>query len=131
MDEMVNSGDVKASDPVVVEAKHGQGLRKLVEMRRGQLELALGQLQKDQDAAKRTDIETALGALQSLLTGDLDQIPEAVAAELSQWMESSKYLGAKEARRIEEVLREHTKMVKAAETARQPAPAPKPDEVKQ
>jgi hypothetical protein len=76
------------------EPKHGQGLRALVEARRGELELELGEIAKGAPG-KSTDIEDALKALKALLTGDLDQIPPVVAQELMQWIETSKCLGTK------------------------------------
>jgi len=43
------------------------------------------------DRARR-DIEAALSQVQGLLTGDLDRIPHVVAAELSRWLEATKYV---------------------------------------
>jgi hypothetical protein len=40
----------------------------------------------------RRDIEEALSQVQGLLTGDLDNIPHVVAAELSRWLEATKYV---------------------------------------
>lgn len=76
---------------------HGQGLRALVEARRRELELELLDVKNAgaSGADTRADIEAALSALEGLMTGNLDQIPPVVAAELSQWLETSKYLGAK------------------------------------
>jgi hypothetical protein len=73
--------------------KHGQGLRALVEARRRELELELSEIKKGAPG-NSADIEAALAALTALLTGDLQQIPPTVAQELSQWIETSKYLGA-------------------------------------
>lgn len=98
MNETAESNEGNGGAP-----KHGQGLRNLVETRHKQLEVALKLIDKDQELGTRSDIETALGALKALLTGDLDHIPDVVAAELSQWIETSKYLGARETRRIAEL----------------------------
>lgn len=40
----------------------------------------------------RRDVEFALSQVQGLLTGDLDHIPKVVAAELSRWLEATKYI---------------------------------------
>jgi len=40
----------------------------------------------------RRDVEAALSQIQGLLTGDLDRIPHVVAAELSRWLEATKYV---------------------------------------
>ncbi len=54
------------------------------------LEEALGRL--DPTDRSRRDIEAALSQVQGLLTGDLDHIPHVVAAELSRWLEATKYI---------------------------------------
>jgi hypothetical protein len=73
-------------------------LRTLCETRQGELKEALDRLGADGAPQTRHDIEVALAALDGLLTGNLDQIPPVVAAQLSHWIASSKYLGAKEVR---------------------------------
>lgn len=85
-------------------------LRALCETRQSELKEALGRLASDGAVQTRQDIEAALDALDGLLTGNLDQIPPVVAAQLSKWITSSKYLGAKELR----------------ELAPQPPPQPEP-----
>jgi hypothetical protein len=75
-------------------------LRTLCETRQGELRDALGRLAPDGSPQTRHDIEVALEALDGLLTGNLDQIPAVVAAQLSKWITSSKYLGAKETREL-------------------------------
>lgn len=72
------------------EAMRGQSLRARVEARKQELEAALSTLGPDDRA--RPDIEHALAEVSGLLTGDLDQIPRVVAAELSTWLESNKYV---------------------------------------
>jgi hypothetical protein len=73
-------------------AKHGQGLRALVQARHRILEQDLNAIQKGAPG-KSADIEAALSALKALLSGNLDQIPPMVAQELSRWIETSKHLG--------------------------------------
>jgi hypothetical protein len=75
-------------------------LRALCETRQAELKDALGRLAADGSPQTRHDIEVALDALDGLLTGNLDQIPPVVSAQLSKWIASSKYLGAKEAREL-------------------------------
>ncbi len=65
-------------------------LRTRVETRKHELEAALANLGPDDRA--RDDIERALNEVSGLLTGDLDQIPRVVAAELSRWLESVKHV---------------------------------------
>jgi hypothetical protein len=79
-------------------------LRALCETRQSQLKEALARLAPDGSPQTRQDIELALGALDGLLTGNLDEIPPMVAAQLSRWITSSKYLGAKETRELADVL---------------------------
>ena len=75
-------------------------LRALCETRQAELKEVLGRLAADGAPQTRHDIEVALDALEGLLTGNLDQIPPVVSAQLSKWIASSKYLGAKEAREL-------------------------------
>lgn len=108
MNKTINSNDVDKNTPNPDEPKHGEVLRKLVETRQQQLELVLAQIpkEKSEPPETRADIETALSALKALMTGDLNNIPDVVAEELTQWLETSKYLGAKEVRHIAKVARE-------------------------
>jgi hypothetical protein len=75
-------------------------LRALCETRQSQMKEALARLAPDGSPQTRQDIELALDALDGLLTGNLDAIPPIVAAQLSRWITSSKYLGAKETREL-------------------------------
>jgi hypothetical protein len=68
----------------------GQGLRERVEARKHELEVALAKLGPNERA--RADIENALNEVSGLLTGELDQIPRVVAAELSTWLEANKHV---------------------------------------
>jgi hypothetical protein len=72
------------------DATRGSSLRVRVEKRKQELELALAKLGPKDRA--RGDIEQALNEVTSLLTGNLDQIPRAVAAMLSTWLESNKHV---------------------------------------
>lgn len=81
-------------------AKSGQGLRARCAARRDELEQALAQLGPDGSPGTRRDLELALNGLDGLLTGNLDVIPPTLAAQLSRWLESSKYLGMKETREL-------------------------------
>ena len=72
------------------DATRGSSLRVRVETRKQELEVALAPLCPN-DRARR-DIEQALNEVTGLLTGDLDQIPRVVAAELSAWLEANKHV---------------------------------------
>ena len=72
------------------DATRGSSLRVRVETRKQELEGALAKLGLT-DRARR-DIELALNEVTGLLTGDLDQIPRVVAAELSTWLEANKHI---------------------------------------
>lgn len=85
------------SESKVVEITH-PSLRILCETRQHELKDVLAGLDASGSAHTRHDIEAALDALEGLLTGNLDQIPPVVAIQLSKWIDSSKYLGAKETR---------------------------------
>jgi hypothetical protein len=77
-------------EPDSTDALRGSSLRVRVEARKQELELALAKLGPDDRA--RGDIEQALSEVGGLLTGDLDRIPQVVAAELSTWLESNKHV---------------------------------------
>jgi hypothetical protein len=72
------------------DATRGSSLRSRVETRMQELELALSTLEPADRS--RPDIEIALNGVRGLLTGDLDQIPYVVAAELSNWLEVNKHI---------------------------------------
>lgn len=98
--EPFESGPAEPIEPEPGTESINPSLRELCERRRQELRQALDRLDDDGSPQTRRDIEAALDALDPLLTGDLDQIPPVVAAQLSRWLESSKYLGAKEAREL-------------------------------
>lgn len=70
---------------------HMETLKNRVTARRQALEQELSKLGPDDHSRK--DIEQALGAVDSLITGDLDHMSEVVSVSLSHWLETSKYLG--------------------------------------
>jgi hypothetical protein len=73
-------------------------LRTLCETRQEELKAALASMGDEAQPQTRQDIQSALDALDGLLTGNLDQIPPVVALQLTKWIESSKYLGSRELR---------------------------------
>jgi hypothetical protein len=72
------------------DATRGSSLRVRVETRKQELELALSKLPPEDRA--RDEIKHALSEIDGLLTGNLDQIPRVVAAELNTWLESNKHV---------------------------------------
>jgi hypothetical protein len=62
-----------------------------VKTRQAELEALLATLPSKHHS--RGDIELALSSIEGLLTGDLDQVPQVVAAEMSTWLERNKHLG--------------------------------------
>lgn len=47
----------------------------------------------EMSASTRSDIEAALAAVGTLLTGDLDNLPNTVKGDLNRWIESNRHLG--------------------------------------
>ena len=76
-----NSTDATRGEPLAVRAQK----------RRAELAQALEKLPSD-ETRKRSDIEIALGAVDELLTGDVEHLSNVTAADLSRWLESSKHL---------------------------------------
>ena len=74
-----------------IDTMRGQSLKLRVAAHKEALEKSLAKLGPG-DRSRR-DIELALSEVQGLLTGDLDHIPKVVAAELSRWLEATKYIG--------------------------------------
>jgi mannose-6-phosphate isomerase-like protein (cupin superfamily) len=72
------------------DATRGQDLRLRVEARKRELESAVERLPADDRS--RQNLESVLSQVQGLLTGDLDNFPRVVAAELNTWLEASKHL---------------------------------------
>ena len=77
------------SDHNSTDATQGQALRVRVETRKRELEAAMSKLPP---GPERLDLERALGTIVGLLTGDLDNVPNVVAAQLSQWLEANQHL---------------------------------------
>jgi len=68
----------------------GESLRARVEQRGAELEAAIAA--PTTSSRVRRELETALGEVRGLLTGNLDRIPKVAAVELNIWLEASKHL---------------------------------------
>jgi hypothetical protein len=79
---IVNSTDATAGRPLVAR----------VTERKQELETLLAALAADDNHAKQ-DIEAALAAVETLLSGDLEHVPPVVMVDLNRWLERSKHLG--------------------------------------
>ena len=64
-----------------------------VQARRDELKLNLGE--SDVTPSTRNDIEAALAAVSTMLTGDLANLPNTVKGDLSRWLEIHRHLGLK------------------------------------
>ena len=82
-----------APEPSTDIATRNPGLVEQVQVRRTELEAALAA--GDLGASTRSDIESALATLGTMLTGDLDELPDTVRRDLARWLESNKYLGVR------------------------------------
>jgi cell division septum initiation protein DivIVA len=76
-----NSTDATRGEPLALRARK----RKL------ELEQAL-ERQPAEDVRARNDINVAVASINALLTGDVDHLSDATAAELSRLLENSKHL---------------------------------------
>lgn len=72
------------------DATAGQSLRTRVAARKAEIEAAVAN--PDTDGRTRGDLQCALDQVEGLLTGNLEEIPRVVAAELSTWLEANKHL---------------------------------------
>ena len=81
---MENSTDITRGQPLALRAMK----------RKAELEAALDDLPADQLTA-RSDIELVINSLSQLLTGDVDHLPDAVAADLNRVLENNKHLAVK------------------------------------
>jgi hypothetical protein len=72
------------------DATRGEPLAMRANKRKVELEAALAKLPAGDRA--RGDIENAVASIDALLTGDVDNLAEATAAELSRLLEGSKHL---------------------------------------
>jgi hypothetical protein len=75
-----------------VDATRGEPLAMRAHKRKLELELALEKIPVE-DVRARGDIERAVAAIDALLTGKVDHLSDATAAELSRLLENSKHLG--------------------------------------
>lgn len=73
------------------DATRGEPLAMRAQKRKLELELALAKLPAD-DMRARNDIDTAVASINALLTGDVDHLSDATAADLSRLLENSKHL---------------------------------------
>ncbi len=76
------------------DATRGQPLVQRARQRQKELESILESLD-EHDLRARTDIETALSVVDSLLTGDTDHIDQVTAIDLNRWLEHNKHLAEK------------------------------------
>jgi hypothetical protein len=79
-----------------VDATIGQPLVDRVAARKHELETALGELPAEALRA-RSDLELALSTIGELLTGDLTNVPPIVASHMNQWLERNKHLAERAA----------------------------------
>jgi hypothetical protein len=73
------------------DATRGEPLAMRAQKRKLELELALTKLPAD-DMRARNDIDRAVASIDGLLTGDVDHLSSATAADLSRLLENSKHL---------------------------------------
>ncbi|MBA3458469.1 MAG: hypothetical protein H0T46_00795 [Deltaproteobacteria bacterium] len=78
----VNSVDATAHQPLVARVME----------RKHELETLLAALDTS-DVHSKQDIEAALGAVEPMLSGDLDNVAAVVMVDLNRWLERSKHLG--------------------------------------
>ena len=73
------------------DATRGEPLAMRAQKRKLELERAL-EKHPAEDVRARNDISVAVASFNALLTGDVDHLSDATAAELSRLLESSKHL---------------------------------------
>jgi hypothetical protein len=73
------------------DATRGEPLAMRAQKRKLELERAL-EKRPAEDVRARNDINVAVASIDALLTGDVDHLSDATAAELSRLLESSKHL---------------------------------------
>jgi len=78
--------------PNTTDATQGLPLAVRAEIRRDELRELLGMLPATEERM-RSDIEIALASVDMMLTGDVEHLSEATAAEVNRWLEGSKHLG--------------------------------------
>ena len=74
-----------------VDATSGQPIVARVMARKTELEALLDKLPEG-DLATQGDIYLALATINDLLTGDLENVPAVVVADMSRWLELNKHL---------------------------------------
>ena len=83
------------NEPIPVEnttdATRGEPLGLRAQKRRAELAQALTAL-PPADLSARSDIELAMSSVDTMLTGDLEHLSDATAADLSRWLEHTKHL---------------------------------------
>lgn len=73
------------------DATRGEPLALRAQKRKAELKVGLQKLPEDVLRA-RNNIELELTSVDALLTGDLEQLSDATASELSRWLEHTKHL---------------------------------------
>lgn len=73
------------------DASRGEPLASRALKRQSELEATLANV-PDHDLRARADIELALSSLSPLLTGDLENLSDTTASEISRWLEHTKHL---------------------------------------
>jgi hypothetical protein len=73
------------------DATRGEPLALRAQKRKAELEAILEKLPAD-DLRTRNDVAVAVASFKELLTGDVDRLSEATAAQLSRLLEGSKHL---------------------------------------
>jgi hypothetical protein len=76
------------------DATRGEPLGMRATKRRLELEAALAKLPAE-DLRARNDLDVAISSFDALLTGDVDHLTDATAADLSRLLEHSKHLAEK------------------------------------
>jgi len=88
--------ETTAPHPIVnsTDATHGAPLAVRARMRRDELATALERVEAH-SVRERNDIELALTTVDSLLTGDTENLADATARDLNKWLEQTKHLAEK------------------------------------
>ncbi len=98
------------SSPVEAQGPTRRGLRHLVDRRR----VALLALAEGADEEDHDEIQLALAAIDGLVSGNLDAIPEVIAGELARWISTSRPMGANLLRKAQAELRRKSAVVHQA-----------------
>jgi hypothetical protein len=92
----VPTGSAKQTRPLKTvenstDATRGEPLAMRAQKRKLELALALAKLPAD-DMRARNDIDAAMASIDGLLTGDVEHLSDATAADLSRLLENIKHL---------------------------------------